>query len=333
MFVVCAMSDEAGEEAVFKRPSGRGSFRKRRAADEPSTDAAPALDPESSASLLAMRALQRGRQRARGVALEAKGELDLEDQLGADVEEAPGDVAAVLTNTFTQQTEGGDVDPNMLRYIEEAMGTGGAAGDGPSAADAFDDEDAELYKTPEFLLAASRKSAIADEARDREDAQRWLAGIEEVQLSTEEKLLNVEQTERAKSKMLDRLASKMKRSHDRGPGDRGPGERGEHNALPGNFTSNFHMHRKSARAFRARASPARPTRARPRFARRHRCRTPTRHRPACARWRRFCHGATAQRAQAALRPATRAGRPVLTDVIERIETITELLERAIGRCS
>jgi hypothetical protein len=329
-----ADDEEGGPKAdevpvpVFKPRPGR-SFRKRRAEVEPDIEADAALEPESLASLHAMRTLQRGRQRARGVILEAKGELELEDQIGAgdDESEEPGDVAAVLGATFTQQTDAGDVDPNMLRYIEEAMGkdtskgsAGGGAG-GSGGGDGVVDEEAELYKTPEFMLAATKKSAIADEVRDREDAQRWLTGIEEVQLSTEDKLFNIEQTERAKAKMLERLESKMRRTsayheRERGQGqDRG--ERPEHNALPGNFTSNFHMHRKSKSPARARGPSAAPrdvlrlsARSRAHHPFGPPCAAPPR---ACARTRhtsddrRLCDGTAAKWVQASVRGVERAG--------------------------
>lgn len=243
------MADTSGAEeeevAVIRKPKSR-SFRKRRADAEPEPDAS--LEPEALSSLHAMRTLQRQRARARGVALDAKGELDLEDQIGGEsADEEPGDVAAVLGATFTQQTEGGDVDPNMLRYIEEAMGKDPNAKPGApgGTADALDDE-AELYKTPAFLLA--RKPKLSEQAADHEDAQRWLAGIEEVQLSTEEKLLNIEHTEKAKAKMLEKLESRMKRSVQGGGGGGSFGGRGGGDSvLPGNFTSNFHHHRKSMR--------------------------------------------------------------------------------------
>jgi len=225
------------------RPAGARSFRKRPAPSDLGAEDSPVAEAGASTSLQAMRTLQRNRQRACGVTLEAKGEVDPEEQAGAEPgEEEPGDVAAVLDATFTQQTEGGDVDPNMLRYIEEAMGKDPSA-EGGSAADALDDEEAELYKTPEFLLA--RKNAAAKEDQE-EDAQRWLAGIEEVEVSVHEKLYNVEQTEKAKAKMLDKLESKMRKSAvQQGRGEQTGGGAREATALPGNFGSNYHMHRKS----------------------------------------------------------------------------------------
>ena len=67
-----------------------------------------------------MRELQKQRQRARGVTLEAKGVDEEADALadGAAVEEK---VDHSLDSTFTSQVDSGEVDPNMLKYIEEQM--------------------------------------------------------------------------------------------------------------------------------------------------------------------------------------------------------------------
>lgn len=252
------MADEDSARPAFSKPKGGRSFRKRKVdADESDAvgSAAPEqAEPEQLSSLQAMRELQRQRQRQRGVTLEAKGELDIDEQVGRDgvANEEPGDVAAVLDATFTQQTEAGDVDPNMLKYIEEAMGTR-QDGDGDEAAGgAPDDDEDELYTTPAFLQP--KPSAQAAAQGDREDAQRWLAGIEEVALSVEDKLCNVEATERAKAKMLDKLEAKMRRGtthpQERSGGPGGSANQRDQPALPGNFTSNFAMHRKSARTGR-----------------------------------------------------------------------------------
>jgi len=236
-----AGADDVPVPAIMKPKAGR-SFRKRKAAaafDAGEAAPAPEVEAEAVATVHAMRALQKQRQRHRGVTLEAKGELDLEDQVGREDAE-PGDVAAVLDATFTQQTEGGDVDPNMLRYIEEEMGTITDETDAP-AKPVAKDADSELYETPAFLL--QRKMAAGQPEEDREDAQRWLAGIEEVQLGAEEKLINYEETERAKAQMLARLESRMRRSANRDRSSDAPRHVSE--PLPGNFTSNFHHHRKS----------------------------------------------------------------------------------------
>ena len=62
-----------------------------------------------------------------------------------------------------------------------------------------------------------------------EDAQRWLAGITEVALSAEDKMQTIEQTEKAKRLMMQDKAA--------------PKPAGKM-VIPGNFNSNFHMHRR-----------------------------------------------------------------------------------------
>eukprot|EP00965_Chrysotila_dentata_P106674 3523511-Pleurochrysis_carterae.AAC.2 len=98
-----------------------------------------------SVPLVVMRELQRQRQRTRGVTLEPKG--------GQEADE-PQDTAEDdhgLESTFTAQSDAGEVDPNMLKYIEEQMRKDEA--DGAAAAKPADDEDG-LYVTPAHLQGA-----------------------------------------------------------------------------------------------------------------------------------------------------------------------------------
>lgn len=142
-----------------------------------------------------MRELQRQRQRAKGVTLEVKSSGDADDA-GADDADDGEDHG--LENTFTAQTDGGEVDPNMLRYIEEQMQKQGGQSERAAGGAALDDDEHGLYTTPAHLIGKVQST----EAAELEDANRWLAGIQEVSLSAEDKMANIEQTELAKRKMM-----------------------------------------------------------------------------------------------------------------------------------
>ena len=74
-----------------------------------------------------MRELQKQRQRAKGVTLAAKGMLDEVDEALAS--EGRGRRRRLWPDsTFTSQTDSGEIDHNMLKYIEEQMQGGGGAG-------------------------------------------------------------------------------------------------------------------------------------------------------------------------------------------------------------
>jgi hypothetical protein len=164
--------------------------------------------------------------------LEAKGE-------GAAEAAAEGDEAgasAGLDSTFTAQMDEGEVDPNMLRYIEEQMRKEGG-GEGPGGAAAADDD--ELFVTPaqlEARIALGRSRQLQKEAGhaagEVEDANRWLAGIAEVELPAEERIANIEATEAAKHRMMEERAKRLAQCG-------GPAM-----SIPNNYNANFHAHRR-----------------------------------------------------------------------------------------
>ena len=239
--------------AVFKKPARRNNIRKReRDTDAGGGDGGDGGDGDdvgdsggavTGSSLELMRELQRQRQRARGVTLEPKAALDDVDEALATGGRADApDAAAALDSTFTSQTDSGAVDPNMLKYIEEQMqgggggGGGGSAGEGGGRAALLDPEEAELYTTPAHLVGVVPGGAAAEV--EEESANRWLAGILEVPLGTEEKMATVEATERATREMIARMA-------DRKAARQAEEERdGYKMTVPTNFNSNFHSHRR-----------------------------------------------------------------------------------------
>lgn len=224
------MSEESEEAVVFKKPFRRGNMRKReRAVDEPEEAA-----DGTSMSLEMMRELQKQRQRSKGVTLEAKGALEEVDEALAG---GSTDLAAEggLETTFTSQTDSGEIDHQMLKYIEEQMqGGGDEAGGSEQRKVAIDPEEAELYTTPANLIGVVPGGAEADVTED--SANRWLAGIMEVELSTEDKIASIEATEKAKRMMMERHACKAKTKEASGDAHA--------MVVPANYNSNFHQHRR-----------------------------------------------------------------------------------------
>jgi len=217
------MSDEAAPVAdapVFKKPNRNRNIRKR-GADDVDAGAGDAGGP--GASLEVMRELQRQRQRSKGVSLELKGGQDVEDAQAADDADDHG-----LESTFTAQTDAGEADPSMLRYIEEQM----KGDEGEQARPTAGGDDDGLYLTPAHL----RGKAPADgAAAELEDAGRWLAGIMEVPLDAADKMASIEETEKAKRKMM----AKQNASQSGGQIKM---------IIPTNYNANFHQHRREMTA-------------------------------------------------------------------------------------
>lgn len=181
-----------------------------------------------------MRELQRQRGRANGVTLETSTTHDAEAEPADD---APGIMEAGLESNFTTQADSGDIDQNMLKYIEEQMqGGGGGGGGADERAESLNPEEAQLYTTPAHLLGAIAAAGGGGPDAAEDSANRWLAGIMEVPLSTSEKMATLERTEEAKRAM----AAKQRERYT----SRADGEQGHHMVVPGNFNSNFHQHRR-----------------------------------------------------------------------------------------
>ena len=252
-----AMGDDDAAPVVFKKPARKANMRKRkveaddadageageasggpRCAEGPAQPActpcaarahtlrphppgAQRRMPRGSASLEMMKELQRQRKREKGVSLELKGTDGDAEELNPEEEARELN----LDSTFTAQTDAGEVDPNMLKYIEEQMekGEDGAA----KRNAAFEADDEELFATPAHLKERLKSDVNLTEA---EDAGRWLAGIVEVQVAPEEKMAAIEATEKAKRKLME---AKVKRGMAQGSAM----------DIPSNFNSNFHKHR------------------------------------------------------------------------------------------
>ena len=201
----------------------------------------PSLCSVRSDSLEMMRELQQQRRRAKGVTLEPKAVLDeVEEALAAGAAAEDGGANNHgLDSTFTSQADSGEVDPNMLKYIEEQMngGDGDPSKDGEKArSGVLDAEEAELYTTPAHLLGVVPGGGAAQ--AEESSAQRWLAGITEVEVGVEDKMATIEATEKAKREMMQKMQEKRRRAEEEAR------RNGHKMEVPGNFGSNFHLHRR-----------------------------------------------------------------------------------------
>lgn len=139
-------------------------------------------------------------------------------------------------------------DPNMLRFIENELAKrragGSGAGDGDDGG-----EDGGRGKTEEELLWVTPDNLSVRKMEGEETADRWLTGIVEVQLPMDYKLKNIEETELAKAKMLE----KTRRGGNRGERPEGmppPPPLPKRQQQPANLSANFSLHRKMfARSF------------------------------------------------------------------------------------
>lgn len=177
-----------------------------------------------------MRELQRQRHRTKGVSLEVKGVGDAVEAALAGSEE----VASGLGSTFTAEADSGEVDPNMLKYIEEQMYGEQQSASAAATAPVLDAEEAELYTIPTHLQGVNptpERNAVED------SANRWLAGITEVSLGAESKMATIEATEAAKRAMMSKRFARQDEAH----GEAAPAHK---LTIPRNYNSNFHQHRR-----------------------------------------------------------------------------------------
>ncbi|KAK4688155.1 hypothetical protein P7C73_g1959, partial [Tremellales sp. Uapishka_1] len=130
----------------------------------------------------------------------------------------------VRTNNFTSQTNALDVDKHMLKYIEEELlkRRGGAVADAAARArrgeapeqDEYDPQ-AELYQIAErYKLEHLRRKD--DEEGNVTSSLGMLTGIPEVDLGMDNRLKNIEETEKAKREMMKQRDNPVepKRDHD-----------------------------------------------------------------------------------------------------------------------
>ncbi|KAL4434193.1 hypothetical protein ABPG75_000634 [Micractinium tetrahymenae] len=194
------------------------NLRKRRALDKQEElsddgDAAPAAAAaaggeggEPAAPRLTaedIRALQKQRQRRTGVdaaALMAAAEVRERKGSGLTVG-GPSAHQDVLQAAFKRerQLHSEEEDPHMKKYIEEQLAKRMGRHLEDEAARAAAEEAARRAADP---LLAALPEGLQKRQQDTELGPSWVAGITEVPLSLEQKLKNIEDTERAKKEML-----------------------------------------------------------------------------------------------------------------------------------
>ncbi|WVQ98837.1 hypothetical protein IAU59_005968 [Kwoniella sp. CBS 9459] len=111
----------------------------------------------------------------------------------------------VRSNNFTQQTNALDVDKHMMAYIEAELAKkrGEATTDepDPKAKEIYDPQ-AELYKIAEKYKLEAKKAKV-DEEGSVSNSLGMLTSIPEVDLGMDNRLKNIEMTERAKREMIE----------------------------------------------------------------------------------------------------------------------------------
>ncbi|CAD6571047.1 MAG: hypothetical protein TREMPRED_000131 [Tremellales sp. Tagirdzhanova-0007] len=135
-----------------------------------------------------------------GIQTQRAKEGDKDDEIEDENERAK---RLVRSNNFTQQTNALDVDKHMLAYIESELqkrrGQGATEGIG---GDEVYDPQAELYKIAERYKFEQRKKG-EDEEGNVTNSLGMLTSIPEVDLGMDNRLRNIEMTEKAKRDMLE----------------------------------------------------------------------------------------------------------------------------------
>ncbi|ORX39980.1 hepatocellular carcinoma-associated antigen 59-domain-containing protein [Kockovaella imperatae] len=125
---------------------------------------------------------------------------DVDEELEDEKERAK---RLVRSNNFTQQTNALDVDKHMMAYIEEGIAKrkGNTAKEGEEIPKPYDPQ-AELYRIPErFKSLPSIKTE--DEEGNLTNSLGMLSAIPEVDLGMDNRLRNIEETEKAKREMME----------------------------------------------------------------------------------------------------------------------------------
>ncbi|KGB79755.2 hypothetical protein I307_02943 [Cryptococcus deuterogattii 99/473] len=140
--------------------------------------------------------LQPGKGMGRG-----DGEKEKDEEMEDEDERAK---RLVRVNNFTQQTNALDVDKHMMAYIETelAKSRGQAAAPTDKLTVEDDDPQAELYRIAEKYQFETKKKKADDEGNVT-NSLGMLTSIPEVDLGMDNRLKNIEMTEKAKRDMLE----------------------------------------------------------------------------------------------------------------------------------
>jgi hypothetical protein len=126
-------------------------------------------------------------------------------------EKRGNEIVKNMHNNFAKETNQRDEDAEMQKFIEEQLRLKRDAetlkNTGSSDAGSSVDTGERKYKTPEEALFDLPKYLIENKSKNKSEetlSEQMLSGIPEVDLGVEERIKNIEETERAKQRMLSR---------------------------------------------------------------------------------------------------------------------------------
>eukprot|EP00897_Mesotaenium_endlicherianum_P002218 jgi/Mesen1/2023/ME000148S01131 len=167
-------------------------MRKRKPVEEDS-DGEEEKSVDVRSTLEEVKALQRQRDRVKGMAAEYQGVAAAAPTQAVDPDQEGGE-ELVLQDTFAQETAVIVEDPNMVKYVEQELAR--RRGIQVDAKEDATTAEEDLYSIPDHLKVQKR---VQDEG-----TAAWTTGIAEVQLSIDFKLKNIEETEAAKKALQER---------------------------------------------------------------------------------------------------------------------------------
>ncbi|WVW82952.1 hypothetical protein I302_104967 [Kwoniella bestiolae CBS 10118] len=135
----------------------------------------------------------------------SRGGEEKDDELEDENERAK---RLVRTNNFTQQTNALDVDKHMMAYIESELakrrGETTSSNDDTKPNEKYDPQ-AELYKIAERyqIIEGKNKTKKLDDEGNVTSSLGMLTSIPEVDLGMDNRLRNIEMTEKAKREMME----------------------------------------------------------------------------------------------------------------------------------
>lgn len=150
----------------------------------------------------------------------AAGDLDELDEIGEnekdDDDEEEVQKKKIMLDSFTKQTNALDVDKHMMAYIEEEMRK--RRGKKSDAKNEHEDEEPskplnpqdELFQAPDHLRVESKPISEGNVQL----STTMLTAIPEVDLGIDVRLKNIEETEKAKRKLLEQRHQKPKDEKD-----------------------------------------------------------------------------------------------------------------------
>lgn len=150
----------------------------------------------------------------------AAGDLDELDEIGEnekdDEDEEEVQKKKIMLDSFTKQTNALDVDKHMMAYIEEEMRK--RRGKKSDAKNEHEDEEPskplnpqdELFQAPDHLRVESKPISEGNVQL----STTMLTAIPEVDLGIDVRLKNIEETEKAKRKLLEQRHQKPKDEKD-----------------------------------------------------------------------------------------------------------------------